>query len=124
MSEKKDELNKLVAAENVKYHKENQNILSHKKTVKEQVEQYFKELKNKLEKNHETVLTSVKSDLNAISLFTTQKEDKINEVQTVLTFPMPLSFSKRSRRWRNSLKPKNHEPGLAILLHQNLFQEI
>ncbi|VDI67611.1 Hypothetical predicted protein [Mytilus galloprovincialis] len=98
MSEKKDELNKLVAAENVKYHKENQNILSHKKTVKEQVEQYFKELENKLEKNHETVLLSVKSDLNAISLFTNQKEDKINEVQDCIDISNASEFFKEVKK--------------------------
>ncbi|XP_071162361.1 E3 ubiquitin-protein ligase TRIM71-like [Mytilus edulis] len=102
MSEKKDELNKLVAAENVKYHKENQNILSHKKTVKELVEQYFKELKNKLEKNHETVLTSVKSDLNAISLFTTQKEDKINEVEDCIDLSNASEFFKNVKKIEKS----------------------
>ncbi|VDI63841.1 Hypothetical predicted protein [Mytilus galloprovincialis] len=90
----KDQLNKLVSAENIKYNKEKQNIRSHEKTVKEQVEQYFKELKNKLEQSHETVLTSVKSDLNAISLFTNQKEDKINEVQDCIDLSNASEFFK------------------------------
>ncbi|XP_071162339.1 uncharacterized protein [Mytilus edulis] len=95
---KKDQLNKLVSAENIKYNKEKRNIRSHEETVKEQVEQYFKELKNKLEQSHETVLTSVKSDLNAISLFTTQKEDKITEVQNCIDLSNASEFFKEVKK--------------------------
>ncbi|CAG2208519.1 unnamed protein product [Mytilus edulis] len=95
---KKDELNKLVSAENIKYNKEKQNIRSHEETVKEQVEQYFKELKNKLEQSHETVLTLVRSDLNAISLFTTQKEDRINKVQNCIALSNASEFFKEVKQ--------------------------
>ncbi|VDI54814.1 Hypothetical predicted protein [Mytilus galloprovincialis] len=98
MSEKKDELNKLVAAENVKYNKEKRNIQSHEETVKEQVEQYFKELKIKLEHNHETVLSTVKSDLNAISLFTKQKVGKINEFQDCIDLSNASDFFKEVKK--------------------------
>ncbi|XP_052106285.1 uncharacterized protein LOC127738870 [Mytilus californianus] len=98
MNVKKDQLNKLVSAENIKYNKEKQNILSHEKTVKEQVEQYFKELQKKLEQNHETVLISVKSDLNAISLFTNQKEDKITEVQDCIDISNASEFFKEVKK--------------------------
>ncbi|CAC5392395.1 unnamed protein product [Mytilus coruscus] len=98
MNVKKDQLNKLVSAENSKYNKEKQNILSHEKTVKEQVEQYFKELKNKLEQNHITVITTVKSDLNALSLFTTQKEDKITEVQDCIDISNASEFFKEVKK--------------------------
>ncbi|XP_071160901.1 E3 ubiquitin-protein ligase TRIM36-like [Mytilus edulis] len=81
MKAKKDELNKLMSAEHSKYSKVRQDILPHEKTVKEQVEIYFKELLNKLDQSHEKVVSSVKFDLNAISVFTNQTEDKINEVQ-------------------------------------------
>ncbi|XP_071162360.1 E3 ubiquitin-protein ligase TRIM71-like [Mytilus edulis] len=95
---KKDQLNKLVSAENIKYNKEKRNIQSHEETVKQQVEQYFKELKNKLEQNHETVLLSVKSDLNAISSFTNQKEDKINEVQDCIDISNASEFFKEVKK--------------------------
>ncbi|XP_071160847.1 uncharacterized protein [Mytilus edulis] len=95
---KKYQLNKLVSAENIKYNKEKRNIRSHEETVKEQVEQYFKEFKNKLEQSHETVLTSVKSDLNAISLFTTQKEDKITEVQNCIDLSNASDFFKEVKK--------------------------
>ncbi|XP_071162358.1 uncharacterized protein [Mytilus edulis] len=91
---KKDQLNKLVSAENIKYNKEKRNIQSHEETVKEQVEQYFKELKIKLEHNHETVLSTVKSDLNAISLFTKQKVGKINEFQDCIDLSNASEFFK------------------------------
>ncbi|CAG2248374.1 unnamed protein product [Mytilus edulis] len=94
MNGKKDELNKLMSAENSKYSKVRQDILEHEKTVKEQVEKYFKELVNKLDQSHETVLTSVKSDLNAISLFTNQTEDKINEVQDFIEISNATDFFK------------------------------
>ncbi|CAG2226147.1 TRIM59 [Mytilus edulis] len=121
---KKDELNKLVSAENIKYNKEKQNIRSHEETVKEQVEQYFKELKNKLEQSHETVLTSVKSDLNAISLFTTQKEDKITEVQNCIDLSNASEFFKDFKMIEKFTKTKNHKPSQATVHHQNLFQGI
>ncbi|XP_071162359.1 uncharacterized protein [Mytilus edulis] len=105
---KKDQLNKLVCAENIKYNKEKRNIQSHEETVKQQVEQYFKELKNKLEQSHETVLTSVKSDLNAISLFTTQKEDKITEVQNCIDLSNASEFFKEVKKMEKFTE--NQEP--------------
>ncbi|XP_071160846.1 tripartite motif-containing protein 66-like [Mytilus edulis] len=98
MNMQKKQLNKLVLAENSQYSKVSQNILSHEKTVKQQVEQYFKELKNKLEQNHETVLLSVKSDLNAISPFTNQMEDKINEVQDCIDISNASEFFKEVKK--------------------------
>ncbi|XP_063427046.1 uncharacterized protein LOC134710601 [Mytilus trossulus] len=98
MNMKKKQLNKLVLAENSQYSKESQNILRHEKTVKQQVEQYFKELKSKLEQNHETVLLSVKSDLNAISSFTNQKEDTINEVQDCIDISNASEFFKEVKK--------------------------
>ncbi|CAC5355596.1 MYH [Mytilus coruscus] len=98
MNMKTSQLNKLVLAENSKYSKVSQNILSHEKTVKQQIEQYFKELKIKLEQNHETVLTSVKSDLNAISLFINQKEDKISEVQDCIDISNASEFFKEVQK--------------------------
>ncbi|XP_063425616.1 uncharacterized protein LOC134710599 [Mytilus trossulus] len=98
MNMKKNQLNKLVLAENSQYSRVSQNILSHEKTVKQQVEQYFKELKNKLEQNHETVLLSVKSDLNAISSFTNQKEEKINEVQDCIDISNASEFFKEVKK--------------------------
>ncbi|XP_071162326.1 transcription intermediary factor 1-beta-like [Mytilus edulis] len=95
---KKDQLNKLVSAENIKYNKEKRNIQSHEETVKEQVEQYFKELKIKLEHNHETVLSTVKSDLNAISLFTNQMDDKITEVQDCIDLSNASDFFKEVKK--------------------------
>ncbi|CAG2255040.1 MYH9s [Mytilus edulis] len=95
---KKDQLNKLVSAENIKYNKEKRNIQSHEETVKEQVEQYFKELKIKLEHNHETVLSTVKSDLNAISLFTKQKVGKINEFQDCIDLSNASEFFKEVKK--------------------------
>ncbi|XP_071162328.1 uncharacterized protein [Mytilus edulis] len=95
---KNDELNKLVSAENSKYSKVRQDILKHEKTIKEQVEQYFKELKNKLEQNHETVLLSVKSDLNAISSFTNQMDDKITEVQDCIDISNASEFFKEVKK--------------------------
>ncbi|XP_071162324.1 uncharacterized protein [Mytilus edulis] len=95
---KKDQLNKLVSAENIKYNKEKRNIRSHEETVKEQVEQYFKELKIKLEHNHETVLSTVKSDLNAISLFTKQKVGKINEFQDCIDLSNASDFFKEVKK--------------------------
>ncbi|XP_063425579.1 E3 ubiquitin-protein ligase TRIM71-like [Mytilus trossulus] len=92
MKAKKDELNKLMSAENSKYSKVRQDILMHEKTVKEQVDTYFKELLNKLDQSHETVLTTVKSDLNAISIFTNQTEDKRNEVQDFIDISNATDF--------------------------------
>ncbi|XP_071162469.1 E3 ubiquitin-protein ligase TRIM71-like [Mytilus edulis] len=94
MKAKKDELNILVSAENSKYSKVRQDIVSHEKTVKEQVDKYFKELLNKLDQSHETVLKSVKSDLNALSLFTNQTDDKINEVQDFIDISNATEFFK------------------------------
>ncbi|VDI63842.1 tripartite motif-containing protein 2/3 [Mytilus galloprovincialis] len=94
MNMKRIQLKKLVLVENSKYSKVREDLLKHEKTVKDQVEKHFKELKNKLEQNHETVLISVKSDLNAISLFTTQKEDKINEVQDCIDLSNASEFFK------------------------------
>ncbi|CAG2248377.1 unnamed protein product [Mytilus edulis] len=83
-----------MSAENSKYSKVRQDIVSHEKTVKEQVDKYFKELFNKLDQSHETVLTTVKSDLNALSLFTNQTEDKINEVQDFIDISNATEFFK------------------------------
>ncbi|CAG2207039.1 unnamed protein product [Mytilus edulis] len=91
---KKDELNKLMSAENSKYSKVRQDIVSHEKTVKEQVEKYFKELINKLDHSHTTVLKLVKSDLNAISIFSNQTEDKINQVQDFIGISNATDFFK------------------------------
>ncbi|XP_071162338.1 E3 ubiquitin-protein ligase TRIM71-like [Mytilus edulis] len=95
---KKDQLNNLVSAENIKYNKEKRNIQSHEETIKEQVEQYFKELKIKLEHNHETVLSTVKSDLNAISLFTKQNVGKINEFQDCIDLSNASDFFKEVKK--------------------------
>ncbi|XP_076099535.1 uncharacterized protein LOC143068996 [Mytilus galloprovincialis] len=94
MNAKRNELNKLLSAENSKYSKVRQDILKHEKTVKEQVDKYFKELLNKLDQSHETVLTTVKSDLNALLLFTNQTEDKINEVQDFIGISNATEFFK------------------------------
>ncbi|CAC5400464.1 unnamed protein product [Mytilus coruscus] len=94
MDAKKIELNKVVSAENLKYSQVRQTILSHEKRVKVQVDNYFKELIDTLDQNHETVLISVKSDLNDISLFTNQTEDKINEVQNFIEISDATEFFK------------------------------
>ncbi|VDI58292.1 Hypothetical predicted protein [Mytilus galloprovincialis] len=92
---KKDELNKLMSAENSKYSKVRQDIQKHEETVKEQVETYFKELLNKLDQSHETVLISVKSDLNALSIFTNQTEGIINQVQDCIDISNASEFFKK-----------------------------
>ncbi|CAG2253426.1 unnamed protein product [Mytilus edulis] len=94
MKAKKDELNKLTSAEHSKYSKVRQDILMHEKTVKEQVEIYFKQLLNKLDQSHEKVVSSVKFDLNVISLLTNQTEDKINEVQDFIGISNASEFFK------------------------------
>ncbi|XP_076099534.1 uncharacterized protein LOC143068995 [Mytilus galloprovincialis] len=104
MKAKKDDLNKLMSAENSKYSKVRQDIYAHEKTVKEQVEKCFKELLNKLEQSHETVLTTVKSDLNAISIFTNQTEDKINEVQDFIDISNATDFFKGVKKMEKSTK--------------------
>ncbi|VDI25568.1 Hypothetical predicted protein [Mytilus galloprovincialis] len=102
MNEKKGELNKLMSAENSKYSKVKQDIVSHEKTVKEQVEKYFKELINKLDQSHETVLTSVKTDLNAISVFTNQTNDKIKQVQDFIEITNASEFFKEVKTMEKS----------------------
>ncbi|XP_076100747.1 uncharacterized protein LOC143069828 [Mytilus galloprovincialis] len=102
MKAKKGELNRLVSAENSKYSKVRQDIVSHEKTVKEQVEKYFKELINKLDQSHETVLTSVKTDLNAISVFTNQTNDKINQVQDFVEITNASEFFKEVKTMEKS----------------------
>ncbi|XP_076099450.1 uncharacterized protein LOC143068938 [Mytilus galloprovincialis] len=102
MNAKKDELNKLMSAENSKYSKVKQDIVSHEKTVKEQVEKYFKELINKLDQSHETVLTSVKTDLNAISVFTNQTNDKIKQVQDFIEITNASEFFKEVKTMEKS----------------------
>ncbi|XP_071162341.1 E3 ubiquitin-protein ligase TRIM71-like [Mytilus edulis] len=106
MNMKKNQLNKLVLAENSQYSKVSQNILSHEKTVKQQVKQYFKELKNKLEQNHETVLLSVKSDFNAISSFTNQMDDKITEVQDCIDISNASEFFKEIKKMEKFTETK------------------
>ncbi|CAG2250095.1 TN [Mytilus edulis] len=91
-----------MSAENSKYSKVRQDIVSHEKTVKEQVDKYFKELLNKLDQSHETVLTSVKSDINAISLFTNKTEDKINEVQDFIDISNASEFFKEVKTMEKS----------------------
>ncbi|XP_071162472.1 uncharacterized protein [Mytilus edulis] len=102
MKEKRNELNKLMSAENSKYSKVRQDILKHEKTVKEQVDKYFKELLNKLDQSHETILTTVKSDLNTISIFTNQTEDKINQVQDFIEITSATDFFKGVKEMENS----------------------
>ncbi|XP_063439337.1 uncharacterized protein LOC134720775 [Mytilus trossulus] len=106
MNAKIGELNKLVSAENLKYSNARQDIINHEKTVKEQVEKYFKELINKLDQSHQTVLTSVKSDLNALSLSTKQTEDKINEVQDFIGISNATDFFKDVNMMQKSTKIK------------------
>ncbi|VDI84314.1 Hypothetical predicted protein [Mytilus galloprovincialis] len=94
MNAKKDELNRLVSVENSKYSKVKQDILAHEKTVKGQVEKYFKELVNELDQSHESVLTTVKSDINTISIFTNRTADKINQVQDFIEISNASEFFK------------------------------
>ncbi|XP_071162455.1 uncharacterized protein [Mytilus edulis] len=102
MKAKKDELNKLMSAENSKYSKARKDILVHEQKVKEQVEKYFKELVNQLDQSHETVVTTIKSDLNAISLFTNQTEDKINQVQDFTGISNATEFFKEVKTMEKS----------------------
>ncbi|CAC5421060.1 unnamed protein product [Mytilus coruscus] len=101
---KKDQLDKVGSAENSKSSKAREDILKHETTVKEQVEQYFKELIIKLEQNHDTVLTSVKSDLHAISLMETQTEDTIKEVQDLIHISNAPEFFKEVKKVKKNMK--------------------
>ncbi|VDI25571.1 Hypothetical predicted protein [Mytilus galloprovincialis] len=115
MNVKKDELSKLMSAENSKYSKVRQDILKHEQTVKEQVEKYFKELLIKMDQSHETVLTTVKSDLNAISLFTNQTEDTINEVQDLIGISNASEFFKEVNMMQKSteIQEPQTKPGYS-----------
>ncbi|XP_063427090.1 uncharacterized protein LOC134710636 [Mytilus trossulus] len=84
---KKDDLNKTMSARISMYSKVRQDILTHDKIINKQlqVDKYFKELVDKLDESHETDLTLVKLDLNALLLFTKETEDKVKEVQELRT---------------------------------------
>ncbi|VDI31091.1 Hypothetical predicted protein [Mytilus galloprovincialis] len=110
MNVKKDHFNKLVFEENSTYSKVRQDILIHETTVKEQVKQYFEELINKLDKSHETVLSSVKDDLNAITSFTNQTEDKINEVQDFIRVSNASDVFKEAKQMEMEKFTKTDEP--------------
>ncbi|XP_052058186.1 uncharacterized protein LOC127698651 [Mytilus californianus] len=101
---KKDQLDKVGSEEISKYSKAREDILKHETTVKEQVEQYFQELIIKLEQNHDAVLTSVKSDLHAISLIETQTEDKIKEVQDLIHISNAPEFFKEFKKVKKNME--------------------
>ncbi|XP_071123859.1 E3 ubiquitin-protein ligase TRIM33-like [Mytilus edulis] len=101
MKAKKDELNKLMSVENSKYSKVRKDIVSHEKTVKDQIEKYFKDLLNELDQSHETGLKTLKSDLYAISVFTNQTNDKINQVQDFIRIPIATEFFKKVKIMEN-----------------------
>ncbi|XP_071165943.1 uncharacterized protein [Mytilus edulis] len=101
MNVKKNQLINLVSAENIKYSKVREDILKNEKTVKEQVEKYSKELVDKLDQTQRTILTPVKSDLNAISLFINQTEDKINQVQDFIGISDAAEFFKEVMKMEN-----------------------
>ncbi|XP_071162473.1 uncharacterized protein [Mytilus edulis] len=94
MKVKKDDLNKTMSARISMYSKVRQNILTHEKIIDKQVKKYFKELVDKLDQSHETYLTLVKPDLNALSLFTKETEDKVNEVQELIETSNATEFFK------------------------------
>ncbi|VDI40047.1 Hypothetical predicted protein [Mytilus galloprovincialis] len=97
-----DQLQNLVNEENLKHSKVRTDITDHEKVVKEQVENYFKELINKLDQSHENALSSLMSDLNAVSLFNTQTKDKTTEVQHFIQMTDAPKFFREVKKMEQS----------------------
>ncbi|CAC5363860.1 unnamed protein product [Mytilus coruscus] len=97
------QLQNLVNEENRKHLKVRTDITNHKKVIKEQVEKHFNELSNKLDQSHENVLSSLTSNLNAVSLFNTQTKGKTTEVQDFIQITDASKFFREVNEMEQSL---------------------
>ncbi|XP_071170001.1 uncharacterized protein [Mytilus edulis] len=89
---RKEQLNQLLSSENSKYDQVKQDVLKHEKSVKAEVERHFKELRDKLDQNHNSVFNTVKSDLNAVSVILKQADNKNNDVQEFIQISNASKF--------------------------------
>ncbi|XP_052101129.1 E3 ubiquitin-protein ligase TRIM9-like [Mytilus californianus] len=92
MVAKMDQMNKLTTAEKSKFTKVSQDILTHEKSVRAAVDNYFKGLKNELDQGHKTAMKSIESDQNAVSVSMKLVEDKDNEVQDLIQITDATKF--------------------------------
>ncbi|XP_076099230.1 uncharacterized protein LOC143068810 [Mytilus galloprovincialis] len=97
------QLQNLVNEENLKHSNVKTDITDHQKVIKGQVDKYFNELSNKLDQSHENALSSLKSDLNAVSLFNTQTKDKTTEVQEFIQITDASKFFREVNEMEQSL---------------------
>lgn len=99
----KEQLQKLVNEENLKHSKVRKDISDHKKAIKEQVEKHFNDLGNILDQRHANALLSLTTDLNSVSLFNTQTEDKAIEVQDFIQITDGSKFFRDVTKMERSL---------------------
>lgn len=99
----KEQLQKLVNEENLKHSKVRKDISEHKKAIKEQVEKHFNDLGNILDQRHANALLSLTTDLNSVSLFNTQTEDKAIEVQDFIQITDGSKFFRDVTKMERSL---------------------
>ncbi|XP_063447180.1 uncharacterized protein LOC134726694 [Mytilus trossulus] len=84
MVPKIDQMNKLITSEKSKFTKVSQDILTHEKTVRDAVNNYFKGLRNALEQGHKTAVKSIEFDRNAMSISMKLAEDEDNEFREII----------------------------------------
>ncbi|CAG2250697.1 unnamed protein product [Mytilus edulis] len=99
----KEQLQKLVNEENLKHSKVRKDISDHKKAIKEQVDKHFNDLGNILDQRHANALLSLTTDLNYVSLFNTQTEDKAIEVQDFIQITDGSKFFRDVTKMERSL---------------------
>ncbi|CAC5409487.1 unnamed protein product [Mytilus coruscus] len=105
---RQEQLVQLSSAE--KYNQANQDISKHEKVVKAAVENYFKQLRDKLDQYQKTVSNTIKSDLNAVSVLLQQADDKNNEVQESIQITDASKFFKVVNILEKNMDIKMPEP--------------
>lgn len=92
MVAKKDQMNKLTMAEKSKFTKVSQDILSHEKSVRAAVDNDFGKLKHSLDQRHKTVMMSIESDQNTMSVAMKLADYKVNELQDLIQISDATTF--------------------------------
>ncbi|XP_063427955.1 uncharacterized protein LOC134711340 [Mytilus trossulus] len=98
-----DQLQNLVNEENLKHSKAKTDIIDHKQVLRGLVDKYFNELSNKLDQSHKNALLVLKTDLNDVSYYNAQIQNKTTEVKDFIEITDASKFFREVNKMQQSL---------------------